>query len=94
MAPRKRGPVKGTPAWNKKIMGNSQDEKRINKLGDQLLGSSKVTDRIFAGGKSELYPKKEKASTTIKRVAKKAVESMSDYAAKRRNSRIAIAKKR
>jgi hypothetical protein len=85
----KKGPVKGTPEWDKKVMGNRSDEMRINKMSNAIFKSSKTPDKIFAGGKSNFYPKKENTSTTVKRVAKKAVETMKDYASKRRRNSIA-----
>lgn len=89
MAQRKRGPVKGTPAWNKKVMGNRQDEMRVNKLSKSLFDSAKTTDSIFAGGKSQFYPEKEKTMDTVKRVAKKASNAMKNYATKRRQQQTA-----
>lgn len=89
MAQRKRGPVKGTPEWEKKVIGNKKDEMRVKKMSDALFGSAKTTDSIFAGGKSEFYPKKEKTSTAVKRVAKKAVNSMQSYFDKRRRQQTA-----
>jgi hypothetical protein len=84
MAQRKSGPAKGTTGWDKKVMGNRRDEKRINKMNDIMFGVVKTPDKIFAGGKSEFYPKKTKPSESVKKFVSKAVKATKNMEARAR----------